>query len=103
MNGKDKCKYLRDLRIKIAQQYGIEYTPHECHNTEPCSGTCEMCESELRTLNEKIWNKLGLSFDISEEIDSIERGEEHQKIEAVYNKRRFSNPFALRGYITKEE
>lgn len=52
--GQCKCKYLKDIRVAAAKQYNIEYAPHKCNNTQPCSGTCPSCEAELKYINESI-------------------------------------------------
>lgn len=54
MTGKEKCKYLRDIRVKMAAQYGIPYTPQECNNKGDCSGSCPMCDKEAMMIMEKI-------------------------------------------------
>lgn len=57
--GQCKCKYLKSIRIEAAKQYNIEYAPHKCNNTKPCSGTCPSCEAELKYINESIDRKYG--------------------------------------------
>ena len=49
--GKVKCKMLRELRKKFAQQNNIEYHPAECHHQGDCKGTCPACDAELLYLN----------------------------------------------------
>lgn len=56
--GKDKCDTLRTIREKIAYYNDIEYEPAECHHTGPCSGTCPVCDEEIRYLNEEIKKKI---------------------------------------------
>ena len=55
--GKEKCNTLRDIRKKIAEANNIKYEPAECHHTGPCSGTCPVCDEEIRYLNEEIKKK----------------------------------------------
>lgn len=50
MKGKELCEFLKGIRKNIALYNGIYYTPHECNNTEDCSGTCPLCEHEAQTL-----------------------------------------------------
>lgn len=57
--GQCKCKYLKSIRIAAAKQYNIEYIPHKCNNTKPCSGTCPSCEAELKYINDSINKKYG--------------------------------------------
>lgn len=54
MNGKSKCKILKDIRRQIAQQNDIEYITSECQFQGNCSGTCPKCESEVRYLEEEL-------------------------------------------------
>ncbi len=46
--GKELCKLLKDVRVKIAAENDIEYTPVECTYQGDCRGTCPQCEAELR-------------------------------------------------------
>ena len=50
MKGKELCNFLRGIRENIALYNGIDYIPHECNNTEDCSGTCPLCEHEAQNL-----------------------------------------------------
>lgn len=50
MKGKELCDFLKGIRKNIALYNGIDYTPHECNNTEDCSGTCPLCEHEAQIL-----------------------------------------------------
>lgn len=50
MNGKSKCKILKDIRQQIARDNDIEYVTSECKYQGECSGTCPKCEAELRYL-----------------------------------------------------
>lgn len=54
MNGKSKCRILKDIRKKIAQENDIEYVTSECKFQGNCSGTCPKCESEVRYLEEQL-------------------------------------------------
>lgn len=54
--GKVKCRMLRELRIRFAQQNNIEYHPAECHHHGDCKGTCPACDEELKFLNETALN-----------------------------------------------
>lgn len=56
--GKVKCGFLRELRIKFAQQNNIEYHPAECHHIGDCKGTCPACDAELLYLK-KISERFG--------------------------------------------
>lgn len=54
MNGKSKCKILKDIRRQIAQDNDIEYVTSECKFQGDCSGTCPKCEAELRYLEDEL-------------------------------------------------
>ena len=50
MIGKKKCRILKEIRQKIADENDIPYVTQECRFQGECSGTCPKCESELRYL-----------------------------------------------------
>ena len=54
MNGKSKCKILKDIRKKIAEENDIDYVTSECKYQGECSGTCPKCEAEVRYLEEEL-------------------------------------------------
>ncbi len=54
MNGKSKCKILKDIRKKIAAENDIVYVTSECKHKGDCTGTCPKCEQELRYLEEQL-------------------------------------------------
>lgn len=54
MNGKNKCKILKDIRRQIARENDIEYVTSECKFQGNCSGTCPKCEAELRYLEDEL-------------------------------------------------
>ena len=54
MNGKSKCKILKDIRKKIAEDNDIVYVTSECKYQRECSGTCPKCEAELRYLEAEL-------------------------------------------------
>ena len=56
MNGKSKCKILKDIRKKIAEDNDISYVTSECKYQGECSGTCPKCEAEVRYLEEELAN-----------------------------------------------
>ena len=57
MNGKNKCKLLKEIRQKIADENGIEYVTSECKFQGQCSGTCPKCEAEVRYLEQELENR----------------------------------------------
>ena len=54
MNGKSKCKILKQIRREIARQNDIEYVTSECKFQGNCTGTCPKCEAELRYLESEL-------------------------------------------------
>lgn len=59
MNGKDKCRLLKEIREEIARENNIEFESEECTFEGDCSGTCPKCEEELRYLEREIDKKEG--------------------------------------------
>lgn len=60
MNGKNRCRILKDIRKKIAEENDIEYITTECKYKGDCPGTCPKCESEVRYLERELELKRGL-------------------------------------------
>ena len=54
MSGKKKCRILKEIRQKIADENDIPYVTHECRFRGECQGTCPKCESELRYLEKQL-------------------------------------------------
>ena len=54
MLGKEKCRILKEIRQKIADENDIPYVTHECKFQGECKGTCPRCESELRYLEKQL-------------------------------------------------
>ena len=54
MLGKQKCKILKQIRQKIADENDIPYVTRECSFQGECRGTCPRCESELRYLEQQL-------------------------------------------------
>ena len=54
MKGKDRCKILKDIRKRIADENDIEFITSECKHKGDCLGTCPKCESELRYLEREL-------------------------------------------------
>ena len=55
--GKEKCELLRRIRRDVAKRYGLEYNPTECTHEGDCSGTCPVCDAELRDLERQLHAK----------------------------------------------
>ena len=54
MIGKEKCRILKEIRQKIADENDIAYVTRECTYQGDCRGTCPKCESELRYLEKQL-------------------------------------------------
>ncbi len=54
MRGKNKCKILREIRQRIAEENDIPLITKECTYQGECTGTCPRCESELRYLEQQL-------------------------------------------------
>ena len=54
MNGKSKCKILKDIRKQIARENDIALVISECQYQGDCSGTCPKCEAEVRYLEQEL-------------------------------------------------
>ncbi len=60
MLGKEKCRILKEIRQKIADENDIPYVTQECRHQGYCSGTCPRCESELRYLEQQLERRAAL-------------------------------------------
>lgn len=54
MLGKQKCKILKQIRQRIADENDIPYVTRECSFQGECRGTCPKCEAELRYLEQQL-------------------------------------------------
>ena len=53
LTGKEKCKYLKELRAEIAEKHGIDgFQYKECDFMGECVGTCPACDAEANALYE---------------------------------------------------
>lgn len=57
MNGKSKCKILKQIRKQIAAENDIAYVVSECKHQGDCLGTCPKCEAEVHYLEEELRKK----------------------------------------------
>ncbi|MBR6825974.1 MAG: hypothetical protein IKM59_05440 [Oscillospiraceae bacterium] len=60
MRGKNKCKILKQIRQRIADENDIPLITQECTYQGECSGTCPRCESELRYLEQQLARRQAL-------------------------------------------
>ncbi|MBE6550536.1 MAG: hypothetical protein E7665_00235 [Ruminococcaceae bacterium] len=67
MKGKERCKILKEIRQRIADENDIRFVTEECRHKGDCLGTCPKCESELRYLERELEKrrKLGKSVAIA--------------------------------------
>ena len=54
IDGKQICKYLRTLRIKLAEANHIPFESMECSFSGPCAGTCRKCDMESEYLKKEL-------------------------------------------------
>jgi hypothetical protein len=54
MKGKKRCKILKEIRKKIAENNDIEFITSECKHQGDCLGTCPKCEAEVRYLEREL-------------------------------------------------
>ena len=52
--GKNRCKILKEIRQKIADENDIPFVTQECTYQGECRGTCPRCEEELRYLEQQL-------------------------------------------------
>lgn len=53
--GKELCEFLKSIRLKAAEKYGLRYEPREWREEEgDCMGTCPRCDEELRDLQRQL-------------------------------------------------
>lgn len=60
MIGKEKCKALKELRKKIAENNDISFAVSECSHQGDCKGTCPKCDAELKYLERELDKKVKL-------------------------------------------
>lgn len=54
MSGKSKCKILKEIRQKIADENDIPFVTSTCKYNGNCAGTCPKCEEELAYLESEL-------------------------------------------------
>ena len=60
MNGKAKCKILKEIRRQIAESNDIHYVVSECPHQGDCTGTCPRCEEEVAYLERELKKRQAL-------------------------------------------
>lgn len=59
-DGKDICKYLKEVRQKVADENDIPLEQHECTYDGPCNGTCPRCDAEVKYLEQELHHRMTL-------------------------------------------
>lgn len=65
MRGKQKCRFLKEIRQRIADENDIPFATEECTYKGACKGTCPKCESELRYLEEQLRKRRALGMKVT--------------------------------------
>ncbi len=65
MKGKNRCRILKDIRRRIAEENGIEYVTSECKYKGDCLGTCPKCESEVRYLEQELERRRSMGYKVT--------------------------------------
>lgn len=61
-NGKNICKYLKEVRKNIADENNIPLEQSECTYKGECLGTCPHCEAEVQYLEQELSKKGKMSI-----------------------------------------
>ena len=56
-NGKNICKYLKEVRKNIANENNIPLEQEECTFEGECNGTCPHCEAEVQYIEQELSKK----------------------------------------------
>lgn len=56
-NGKNICKYLKEVRKNIADENNIPLEQEECTFEGECNGTCPHCEAEVKYIEQELSRK----------------------------------------------
>ncbi len=65
MKGKERCKILKEIRQKIADENDIAFVTSECKHKGECLGTCPKCESEIAYLERELNRRRALGKAVS--------------------------------------
>lgn len=68
---KEKCKELKAVRAKIAEDLGIDLHQRECTYEGYCSGTCPKCKQEELMLNAAILKKQLEASDMKRRVAAV--------------------------------
>ena len=101
MNGKEKCRLLRQIRREIAEKNGIPYEVEECtYQGDDCAGTCPKCDAELEWLEAELAKRAedGMQVDVSG-VNAV-RGEMERTAEEEIRKSIAGKPEFPGGYFS---
>ena len=101
MIGKSKCRILKEIRQRIADENEIPYVTQECHFKGECSGTCPRCESELRYLEQQLSLRASMGKRVA--VAALCAGMALSAAGCGPQKRATSNPEEIAGGITYVE
>ena len=73
MNGKNKCKILKEIRKQIAAENDISYVTSECKHKGDCLGTCPKCEAEVRYLEQQFPGQQFAVLHAGQRIKALEK------------------------------
>lgn len=65
MKGKERCRILKEIRQRIADENGIEFITSECKHKGDCRGTCPKCEAEVEYLERELMRRQRLGKSIA--------------------------------------
>lgn len=65
MNGKEKCRILKEIRQQIARENDIDLVIEECTHRGECRGTCPRCEAEVQYLERELEKRRRLQKRVS--------------------------------------
>ncbi len=65
MKGKNRCRILKEIRRRIAEENNIEYITSDCKYKGDCLGTCPKCESEVAYLERELERRRKLGYKVT--------------------------------------
>lgn len=68
---KERCEQLRNIRKRVAERYGLDYTPTECNHEGPCAGTCPLCDAEAQDIERQLAERDIEAIDPFEPIEDM--------------------------------
>ncbi len=73
MTGKEKCDFLKSIRVNIALANGLDYKPTECEHKTCLTGFCEPCDRETASLFKQLKEKEASGTPIQIDTHSIQQ------------------------------